>query len=300
MIVILNRAAGGNSKPAEDSDERIRQLLAGGATELRIMRPDEKADLSAVAQQAAKDPDQLIVAGGGDGTVSAVAAALAGTGKTLGVLPMGTLNHFAKDLGIPLELPAAAETISQGHVAEVDVAEVNERVFINNSSLGIYPKIVARREAQQERQGRGKWHSFFWAMLHSLHRFPFLNLRLKIEGKELTRRTAFLFIGNNEYEIAGFKLGARSCLNAGKLGLYLTRSTGRFGLFRLGFHALVGRLHQAEDFETFCVEEATIEAHKPSLLVATDGEVNVMQTPLHYRIRPRALRVIVPALQESP
>ncbi|HEX8490124.1 MAG TPA: hypothetical protein VF626_03830, partial [Chthoniobacterales bacterium] len=112
--------------------------------------------------------------------------------------------------------------------------------------------------------------------------------------KELARKTAFLFVGNNEYEIAGFKLGSRACLNAGKLGLYLSHGTGRLGLFRLALHALFGRVDQAKDFEAFCVAEARIETSHRRLLVARDGEVEWMDTPLRYRIRPQALRVLVP------
>jgi len=135
---------------------------------------------------------------------------------------------------------------------------------------------------------------FFWSFLRALRRFPFLHLRITLEGTKLDRRTAFLFIGNNEYQIAGFNLGGRRCVDGGNLGLYLTHRTGRLGLFRLGLRALLGRVEQAKDFDAFCVQEATIEARKPRLLVATDGEVNWMQTPLYYRIRPRALRVMVP------
>ncbi|MEP6937012.1 MAG: diacylglycerol kinase family protein [Chthoniobacterales bacterium] len=294
MIVILNRASGTAADKSELMEESLKQILAQAGLQARIVHPDERKDLSALAREAAAEADPIVVAGGGDGTISTVAAALAGTGKILGVLPLGTLNHFAKDLAIPLDLPAAVEAVLHGRVAEVDVAEVNGRVFINNSSLGIYPQIVANREAQQDRFARGKWAAFFWATLRAFRRFPFLDLRITLEGKQLVPRTAFLFVGNNEYQIAGFNLGARRCINAGKLGLYLTHRSGRLGLLRLGLHALFGRVDQAEDFDAFCVKEATIEARKPRLLVATDGEVDWLETPLHYRVRPRALRVMIP------
>ncbi len=297
MIVILNRAAGASD--ANGIDEKIRSLFAAAGLEATIQHPDETRDLSSLARAAAEGADDIVVAGGGDGTISAVAGALAGTGKTLGVLPLGTLNHFAKDLGLPLELADAVETIARGKIAEVDVGEVNGRVFINNSSLGIYPRLVASREAQQERLGRGKWHAFFWAALRVFWRFPHLRLRVALEGRQIERRTPFLFIGNNEYEMEGLKLGGRACLNAGKLGLYLAHRAGRLGLLRLAFGALFGRLNQADEFDAYCVEEATIAARrKKSLLVATDGEVERMETPLCYRVRPRALRVLVPHPKE--
>lgn len=293
MTVIVNSGAGARTNGASPATE-IRRLLADLCPDARIIEPDPSADLAKLARAAAEGPDDIIVAAGGDGTISAVAAELVGTKKTLGVLPIGTLNHFAKDLRIPLELEAAVRNITDGRIASVDAAEVNGRVFINNSSLGLYPQIVSKREAQQERLGRGKWPAFLWATLHALRRFPFLDLRIAVEGKQLARRTAFLFVGNNEYQIAGFNLGARQGIDRGNLGLYLTHRTGRFGLFRLGLHALFGRVDQAKDFEAFCVKEARIETRKRRLLVACDGEVMWMQTPLHYRSRQNALRVLVP------
>ena len=290
MVVIMNRGAGG----PDDPGARIVELFSRHGKDVRLIHPDEGNDISALARDVAAGSERVVVAAGGDGTISAVAAALVNTDKILGVLPVGTLNHFAKDLGLPLDLESAIETIVAGEVAAVDVGEVNGRIFINNSSLGIYPQIVSRREAQQRRFARGKWLAFFWATLQALRRFPFLDLRITFEGQEIVRRTAFLFVGNNEYKIAGFELGSRACVNAGRLGLYLTRGTGRFGLFRLAFHALFGRVDQAKDFDVFCVTDARVETRKRRLLVACDGEVERMETPFHYRIRPAGLRVLVP------
>jgi YegS/Rv2252/BmrU family lipid kinase len=285
----MNRDAGG----PDDPRARIVELFRSHGEEARIMEPDETNDICAVARTAAATGDPVIVAAGGDGTISAVASALAETDKVLGVLPVGTLNHFAKDLQLPLDLENAVRTIMEGEIAAVDLGEVNGRIFINNSSLGLYPRIVSGREAQQQRLARGKWTAFFWATIQAFRRFPFLDLRVEFEGREMFRRTAFLFVGNNQYEIAGFRLGTRSSINSGKLGLYLTHRTGRLGLFRLAFHALFGRVDQAKDFDVFCVTEARIETRHRRLLVALDGEVERMATPLHYRSKPAALRVLV-------
>jgi YegS/Rv2252/BmrU family lipid kinase len=290
MIVVMNRSAGG----PEDPKARLLELFRAQGQKPRVLQPSGEHDVAAVAREAAESDDRIVVAAGGDGTIGAVAGALAGTEKVLGVLPVGTLNHFAKDLGIPLDLETAVRTITEGNVVAIDVGEVNGRIFINNSNLGIYPEIVSRREAQQHRLARGKWLAFFWAAVQALRRFPFLDLRITFEGQEILRRTAFVFVGNNEYKIAGFELGSRGCVNAGKLGLYLSQGTGRFGLFRLAFHALLGRVDQEEDFDVFCVTEVRIETRKRRLLVACDGEIERMPTPLHYRIRPAALRVLVP------
>ena len=299
MTVIVNSSAGGARRDGSGPADTIRRAFADAGADVQVREPHAAQDLSALASNAARDDGEVVIAAGGDGTISAVASQLIGTNKTLGVLPIGTLNHFAKDLRIPLDLASAVRTAISGRVMSVDAAEVNGRIFINNSSLGLYPQIVSKREQQRERLGRGKWPAFAWATLHALRRFPFLDLQIAVDGKQLARRTAFLFVGNNEYDIAGFNLGARACLDRGNLGLYLTHRTGRFGLFRLGMHALFGRVDQAKDFEAFCVKEARIESRKRRLLVACDGEIAWMKTPLHYRSRANALRVLVPN-EESP
>ncbi|HYJ46776.1 MAG TPA: diacylglycerol kinase family protein, partial [Pyrinomonadaceae bacterium] len=217
------------------------------------------------------------------------------TDTPLGVLPLGTLNHFAKDLKIPLDLEGAARVLFEGQEIRVDVGEVNGRIFLNNSSLGLYPNIVRYREKQQERLGRGKWPAFVWATLTMLKRYPFLNVRLSTDEQTLIRRAPFVFIGNNEYEMESFQIGARSCLDKGQLSLYVAHRTGRLGLLRLALRALFGGLRQEHDFDAMCTKEIWIETRRPKRLrVATDGEVSIMTTPLHYRVRPGALRVLVP------
>jgi diacylglycerol kinase family enzyme len=251
-----------------------------------------------MAKSAALGDSQTIVAGGGDGTISAVAAELVDTDKTLGVLPLGTLNHFAKDLNISLDLEEATQTIIDGHIVKVDVGEVNGQVFINNSSLGLYPDIVRRRE-QRQRLGYGKWNSLLRSALKVFNRYPFLDIRLNADDKKINTRTPFVFVGNNEYEMESFNIGGRMCLNGGHLSLYMTPHTGRLGLLRMALGALFGKLSQEKDFVSLCIDEVRIESRRRQLRVATDGEVTMMETPLYYRIRKGALRVIVPAPAEN-
>ncbi len=247
------------------------------------------------ARQALEEALPIVVAGGGDGTINAVASVMVDTGVAFGVLPLGTLNHFAKDMGIPLALDDAIATIASAARKKVDVGEVNGRIFLNNSSLGLYPDIVRDREKQQSRLGRGKWIAALWATIGALRRYPFLSLRLTLDdGQEHARRTPFVFIGNNEYTMQGFSIGERATLDAGKLSLYMAQRPGRLGLLRLGWSALRGRLAQERDFDVLSAKVLDIETRHKRIRVATDGEVTVMLAPLHYRIRPAALNVIVP------
>jgi diacylglycerol kinase family enzyme len=245
---------------------------------------------AAVAQRVG-----MVVAGGGDGTINAVASVVVDSGVPFGVLPLGTLNHFAKDLNIPLELDAAIANLASGVRTKVDVGEVNGTIFLNNSSLGLYPDIVRDREKQQRRLGRGKWLAFCWATMAALRRYPFLDVRLTLNGQHMTRRTPFVFIGNNEYLMQGLNIGERERLDRGHLSLYVAQRPGRLGLVRLAFHALFGRLKQQKDFDVLTARELDIETHHTRLRVATDGEVTVMAPPLRYRIRAAALTVVVPA-----
>ncbi|MEO6034068.1 MAG: diacylglycerol kinase family protein [Verrucomicrobiota bacterium] len=234
-----------------------------------------------------------VVAAGGDGTISAVAGELAGTSALLGVIPMGTLNHFAKDLGLPLDIESALAVIKEGRVRSVDIAEADDRVFINNSSVGLYPHLVRLREHHQSRLRLSKG----WAMLRAaatlLHRIPTLEVQLNVDGKKLVRHTPFVFVGNNQYHADGLKIGNRVCLDEGVLSIFTTHHVGRLGFFRLVLKAMFGLLHADKDFDSFKVTEIRIDVSGHSHDVSFDGEVVRMKSPIHYRVRPKALQVIV-------
>jgi diacylglycerol kinase family enzyme len=244
-------------------------------------------------QRAVEDGCTTLIAGGGDGTINTAASVILGRPVQLGVLPLGTLNHFAKDLGIPLELDAAAEVVLNGRECRVDVGEVNGRIFINNSSLGLYPAIVRLRERHQA-SGLGKWVAALWASLTVMRRNPFMAVRILAEGETVVRRTPFVFVGNNEYRMAGLGAASRDSLAAGHLAVYVLNADRREGLLRLGLQVLLRGAEQVKELDLLTVEEATIEMRRPRLQVALDGEVVVLQSPLEYRIRPSALQVMVP------
>jgi diacylglycerol kinase family enzyme len=292
LEVVVNASSGAGG---ESLRETLREAFAAAGLDARVHLARGGEELLEFTRRLGTDGAGTVVAGGGDGTVGAVASLVAGTTRTLGVLPLGTFNHFAKDLKIPLDVNDAARVLAEGAVAEVDVGEVNGRVFVNNSSIGLYPSIVRRRERQQRRHGRAKWVAFLSAALSVLRLYPFLSVRLSADGQTLRRRTPFVFVGNNEYLFDGLRLGARERLDAGHLSLYVAHRTGRLGLVLLALRALFGRLKEARDFDVLHAREIWIETRRPKRLrVATDGEVTIMRTPLHYRARPRALRVIVP------
>ncbi len=290
--VIIN-AHSGVGEQGDDAPRRLREIFANAGVDADISLAENGDEMGRLAEDAAKGHWAVVIAGGGDGTINTVAAQLSGTDKILGVLPLGTLNHFAKDLKIPLDLEGAAETAISGRVVSVDVGEVDGRIFLNNSSLGLYPILVREREKKQS-LGSGKWPAFVWAAVSVFRRYPFLHVRLDAGGKKFDRKTPFVFIGNNEYLMERFDIGGRARLDQGVLSVYVTNRTGRWGLVRLALRAFLGRLREEKDFLALLTDEITIETRHKDLRVAFDGEVEALHGPLHYRSRPGALRVMVP------
>lgn len=291
IIVIVNAHAG---KPSmDDIGTRITAAFNQHGLAAEVLLAASGEEIAAHAREAMRAKPTCVVAGGGDGTISAVASHLVDTPVTLGVLPLGTLNHFAKDLGLPQELDAAVANIAAGRVATVDVGTVNERVFLNNSSLGLYPRLVRMREQQQETLGRGKWPAFVWAAFLVLRRFAFVSVELDVDGVRVVRRAPLVFIGNNQYAVKGLDIGSRERLDRGELSLYIPRALTRWGLLRMGLRALLG-LAPEIDFEAATATTIRIASRRATLHVAADGEVETMSTPLNYAIHPRALKVIVP------
>lgn len=290
IVAIVNAGSGQGS--AEALADRVEAAFRHAGAPAEVQLAHGGAELEAAIERAVARRPDVIVAAGGDGTVSAVAAALVDGDIALGVLPLGTLNHFAKDLGLPLEIEAAVAHVVHGRPVRVDVGEVNGRVFVNNSSLGLYPDIVRDRERQQRRLGRGKWPALAWATLAALRRFPFLSVRLSVDGREQLWRTPFVFVGNNEYLMEGFAIGARAGMQDGVLSLYVAQRAGRLRLLQLALRALFGRLRQARDFSATRATEIDVESRHRRLRVAVDGEVTVMTPPLLYRIRRASLQVL--------
>ena len=295
-IKIIISALAGTVAGAGDNHklrERLASIFEANQIYADMSLARSGAEVTQLAQDAARGPYKVMVAAGGDGTVNSVAAAAVDGGKILGVLPLGTLNHFARDLNIPSGLEAAAQTIVAGHTTDIDVAEVNNRIFLNNSSLGLYPTIVRERQ-KRERLGFRKWPAFFWATIQALRRYPFLDVQLRVNGELLDRLTPFVFVGNNEYAMDLFNIGLRDRLDRGVLSIYITHRASRLKLIGLALRAVTGRLRDDKDFLALSSSEVKILTARKRLRVAFDGEVDLMKTPLYYRVRPGALRVIVP------
>ena len=295
-VCLLN--GGANSRGARDAEKRLRQLLVSRVPGARLQVVQDGCQISSIASKAVEDGARIVVAAGGDGTINAVAGALTGTETALGVLPMGTLNHFAKDVGIPLDLESAVDNLSSGVIRQLDLGEVNGQVFLNNSSIGLYPKIVRGRDYAQA-GGVGKWRAFAQASFYALRSYSKFHVMMTpAGGPAIEERTPFVFIGNNVYALSGARLGQRSRLDAGKLWVHGAPNTSRVRLLWLALRAFLG-VNDARAWHCFEAEELSISLRRKRVRVSFDGEVGVFQAPLRYRIRPLALKVIVPDMPSA-
>jgi diacylglycerol kinase family enzyme len=292
VAVILNPGSG-TEADQEARRTRIVEQFGTHGRSATIFEATAQSPIDAQARAAVEAGCQLAVAAGGDGTVNAVAAAVVGRELPLAVLPTGTLNHFAKDLGIPLDLDDAIRIACQGAARAVDVGEVNGHVFLNNSSIGVYPRIVELRNRYGGR-GAAKWIAALWATLAVLRRRPFLGVRITADDEVVVRRTPFVFIGNNEYRMVGLHAASRESLSDGLLALYVMRGSHRSGILGLGWRVLWRGVERVDELELLRVTEAEVETRRQRLQVSVDGEVIVLESPLRYRIRPAALRVLAP------
>lgn len=299
VLVLLN-AEGRTIAMAgpEGQRDRIAALCLGSGLDATV-KLVKGAALESVAREAlttdfASRWDAIVV-GGGDGSVSTLAALLVGSKIPLGILPLGTLNHFAKDLGIPLDIEAALAVIAAGHIRTVDVADVNGRYFVNNSSIGLYAHMLSDRIRQQRHFGRSKWIALGLAALRILNRFPLYRLTISSAQGVRPRKTPFAFIGNNMYALDPLSIGERVALDQGELCVYIANSQRRIDFLALSLQIALGRPDQARGFELLKFKEVEIHSRRRRLRVARDGELEIMHPPLRYRIHPKALRVFAPS-----
>lgn len=298
VAVLLNRAAGividcdgrtlGETIAAAFAQHGITatlEFLSGGELKESAWR---------AFQQSKKNEIDALVVGGGDGSVAAVAGVLADSGLPIGILPLGTFNHFAKDLRIPLQVEQAIDVIAAGQVRPVDLGEVNGESFVNNSSIGIYPYLVVDRERLREQRGMSKWRAMALAAWRTLRHFPLRRLHIRAGGLAERYHSPCVFVGNNEYCLTGRIAGKRERLDAGELCVYVAKQQSRLALFWLACRSLLGFLDQSHDLRALKAPNMEITSSTSRLLVALDGEVTMLRTPLRYRARPNALQVYAP------
>lgn len=303
VLVLLNAAARAlEQSSTQDEATRIRQVLEAHQldTDVRHVTGEE---LTEVAKSARHEGFDVVLAGGGDGTISAVAAALVGTDMPFGALPLGTLNHFSKDRQTPQDLDEAVGALARGVVAgdmsNLAVTVVNDRPFLLSLAIGFYPQVVKHRDAQRRSRGRGKWTAMLIAMVKTFKRLPLVRLNLRVGDDVMRRTTPLLFICTSPTELNVFGIDDAGCLERGGFNLFVAHRMSRLRLLWLSIRSVCRRLKPARDFQAMCLSDCVIETRRPVVRVALDGEVTDLQSPLHIRVIPTALRVVTPRPQHA-
>ena len=298
IALAVNLSAGTFNRMAlEPTVAAIAEIFraAGHAVEVCICgRRDLAGTLSALAQRTDLD---TVVCGGGDGTILTAILAGLGRDRPLGILPLGTLNLLARDLGLPLDPLEAARLLAHSHAATIDLAEVNGLPFAIWASLGMHPWIVRRRDKMQ-RGGYGKWPAFALAALRAFRRYPLVRVTLSADGRQRTFNTPLLVISNNAWHEQMLP-PTRAALDRGELVVHVAKVSSRLGLLWLALRALVGAWNASSLLDTFKVDEVRVISRKRRVMVSLDGEVTVLRSPLVFKLRPGGLKVLMPTTTDN-
>lgn len=262
---------------------------------------DDPADIPRLAQQAverAQAEGGVVVAAGGDGTISAVASAVLGSGCPFGVLPQGTFNYFGRVHAIPQDTLAAAKALLGAHIEPVQVGKINGKVFLVNASLGLYPKLLEDREAWKQQFGRSRFVAFLSGLATLFKGARQLQLHVESAGQVAALRTPTLFVGNNHLQLerVGIDENDADAVRHGQLTAIVVKPIGTLALFWLLVRGLAGRLGDAQNIDSFSCRRLTVTPRGlKRIKVATDGEITWMRPPLIFEVAPEPLLLMVPS-----
>lgn len=292
FCVVLNAASGRRRDPS--FEDALVAALDRHPGRVAIERAESGKDLEAAIARAVEGGHPVLVAVGGDGTITAVAEAAGAHGRTLGILPTGTFNFVARGLDIPETLDEAVELLMERRERPLSVAEVNGRMFLNNASLGLYPAILREREGIYRRWGRSRLAAYWSVVRTVLGAFRPLNLRVTVDGKVIRTRTPLIFVARSAFQLEHYGLEGADALRDDRFVLFLAPHASPVGLLFMAVRLAFGGLRTGRDIDRVIGDDIVVEATRKRLLVARDGERSVMSPPLRFRIRREALRVIAP------
>jgi diacylglycerol kinase family enzyme len=293
MALILNGAAG--KRDAKARSDGLADRLRPHVAELVVYTVPKGGGVAATAARAVADGAGILVALGGDGSQSAVANAVAGTGVVMGVLPGGTFNYFARDLVVGDTVDAAVNTLLGGHVRSLDVGAINGRIFLNNASFGLYPQILTRREEIYSRWGRTRIAAY-WSVLLALRdmRDP-MHMVLTVGGEQRDFYTPLAFAARSAFQLDSMGMDGAQAIREGHFVLYMAKGKRPLDLMKTALRLGLGRMARGQDFDLVVADDILIETHRRHRRLAFDGEQARMTGPFQLSMQRAGLSVIVPA-----
>lgn len=296
-IVLLNQGSG-TVRTSVDVRQQIERPLVELGVPVRVIEVLSGQSLAEAADEAAvraASDRAILIAAGGDGTVSTVARACFLRGATLGVVPLGTFNYFAREFGLPEEPASAIRVALTGTPTAIDVGFVNARMFINNASFGIYPRLIRDRERTKAKLGRRRWVaacSGLWTLLRGQRRFA---VSIEADGERQVRRTTMVFVGNNAFQLRQLGLEVADCVAGGRLAVIVQPPAGRLVQLRQLLLGAIGHMHREPDLERFCADTLVIDSKRRRIELAVDGELCALAPPLVFSKVRRAMTLMLPS-----
>jgi diacylglycerol kinase family enzyme len=305
LLIVMNAGSGHNDTAA--AREAIEHVLKQAGRTYRICVVEDAKQIEDIARQTveqAKACGGIVVAVGGDGTINTVANAVLGSGCPFGALPQGTFNYFSRAHGISEDIIEATRVLLSARAYPVQVGLVNNRLFLVNASLGLYPKLLEDREAYKRQYGRSRLVAFWSGLMTVLRQHRQLRITLERHGQTSNMRTPTLFIGNNRLQMEQIGIPLAEALEEGQLAAIAVRPVGTLAMLWLLVRGALGKLGEADNVISFAFRSLTV---KPSSLyraqrvkVAIDGEVIWLNAPLEFRVSPEPLYLLKPDPELQP
>jgi len=298
LFVVFNHASGRGDRDELGPAVEAACAAAGRRCELLpVLQPGQLAATARAAVRRAVAAGGIVVAAGGDGTLNGVAQEVLPSGCRFGVLPRGTFNYFARTHGIPTDLDGALRVLLTEDAVPVQVGLLNDRVFLVNASLGLYPTLLEDREAWKQQFGRSRLVALGAGIKTLLRGHRSLRLVVELPGGSRQVRTPTLFVGNNALQLEQVGLPEARAVDAGCLAGIMLKPVGRWALLALLARGAFGQLGEADQVIDFAFSRLTVKAGRLGvrrIKVATDGEVLRLPLPLRFQVAPRPLQLIRP------
>lgn len=297
FFIVLNTGSGRSD--ARDVQSTIQRILDEAGRRYELMPVDDGRQLPTIAQQAvarAREQGGVVVAAGGDGTLSAVAQVVLGSGLPFGILPQGTFNYFGRTYGIAQDTALATRCLLAARPQAVQVGLVNDRLFLINASLGLYPQLLEDREAYKKRYGRSRVVALWSALMTLARAHRQLSVQLEHQGQTRTLRTPTIVVGNNALQLEQIGIAEADALRQGQLVAMGVRPVGTLALYGLVLRGWLSRLGDADHVFSFGFESLTVRVGRSRrrIKVALDGEIHWLDTPLTFRVSEHPLQLLVP------
>ncbi|WP_130803168.1 diacylglycerol/lipid kinase family protein [Acinetobacter ihumii] len=300
LSIIYNEKSGFHASNKEGVYEQIMTIFTQHDFEIQVFELGADDNFDAFMQQVLsrhqdQDNSGVIVAAGGDGTLNAVASKLKNTTAVMGILPLGTFNYVARVLNIPQDLLQAAEVIATGKPHSVHVAKINDRIYLNNASLGLYPLFIQKRELYNQKLGRLTLNAYTSGLDVLIRDHKELKLSITVDDHVYPVKTPLIFFGNNQLQLQEMNLKIAECAAEGHVAGVVVAKSDKLSLFKMLFQLIKGELEQAKDVYSFSADRVVVDSKSKKLTVAIDGEIEELATPLTFSVEKNALNIMVPA-----